>query len=619
MRVLLDQPTVAPAGVVPSIAVRGCLVASGDEKPTLTRVLLDGSDVTALVRTLGTGFWLEYGASLDEGCHRLEVQAASGDGVPASRELVLFVPPYIPPPSEPLRLGVDTASSATLTARISGGKAPGALGSSESSVDASMATAATLGLRGDISPGVGVDVRTNVSGTTDVVSVGDLQSSLRLGSTVLSAGRSTVEYNQYVASGLSSRQVYSIRPAGEDPAWEVFGLRGDSGMSGGVGGSGRYDRYVYGGRYGFDLGAGRAVFAAARAFDRTDATQTQGTFAAPQASSSLGLGYTGPLRLGSAAARVTLELGSSRYDPDRTAEGDSVSGAAFNAQVTGALSDARWSLRAFDVPTDFYTIGNPFLRRGTRGWETTVGSPLGRDTDLSISVSRRSDEFLSGGFSSVAGVPASRVTNLASSLTWTPARGVWPSVSLSGAWGARHNGGEGNGRIDQLERTQALVLSKAFGQATARLGLARYDLTDATAARSSVATRQWLASLSQPLGNDYDATLAWSSSDSDLGTGAAVNSDLLTLDLDGPAFSDKLRLAIGYTWSRNRSGAAGYDTDLRELRFRLGATPRPDGTIWEQLLSSLALETRFVSQTDPLRYDGAVDSTEIWLVSTLGF
>jgi hypothetical protein len=523
------------------------------------------------------------------------------------------------PGEKPLTLALVSPSSVTISGRVSGDSDAQIYETStpRTAADASFSTSADMVLSGNVSHNVALDVRTNLVASTESISLGDLRTKIVLGQTAVTAGRAALDsYNPYTAQSLASREVLTVAPNVDSPSWHLFGLRTDSGASGGVGAEDRFDRYGYGGRMALHFGGLKAELSAVQVQDDRDITPTPGSFATPQSSRALALSVGGPL--GKSATQLAAEVGWSWYDPNRNASGDSVNGLAYDLSVGGQRGVWSWSTRAFDIPTDFYTLGNPFLRRGYDGWESSVGTSAGGNLAFSLTYSDRSEDFLSGGFESLTTVPATDVSDLTAALTWNgEARGL-PTVAVTGIWGSRDNGGVGDARIDQSERTLSTSLTKTWGPTTAGVSWATYDLSDRTGAGSSVATDQWAVTASHTLSPVSAVTATYSDYSSDLGTTSQVDTKLWALSYATP-LAKWLQSELSYTRTTQSDTGAGFDGRFEEYRLRLGYRPPEKPSLWQQVLSALSLEGRLMYQKDPNLSTGEVRRSELRLTASTSF
>jgi hypothetical protein len=543
------------------------------------------------------------------------IMLADAAGASASSPKLPEVSPGKGPHRKGVKLGVKTSTAAVVSMRLTSSTDGARYRTAvpPSAADVSFTTSADLSLEGDVTSGATFDARTHLAATRDSLTMGDLNTRLGMGGIDLGAGRAALRgYGRYTISGMAARQVLRVSPPGKKPRWEVFGLRTDSGISGGFGGEGRFDRYAFGGRYGFHLGTADLELAAAHVNDTGSPAGVPGTFAASQASTAVALSLKAPIRWHDDLASAAASIAWSRYDPDRDASTGLAHALAYDLQLSGQRSRVNWSAQLFNVPMDFCTLGNPSLRRGARGWTASLVTPASPSVDLSLSFSDRREEFLAGGFDPIPAVPGSKVRDFSAAATLNTGDGLFGT--LSGTWGSRSNDAADTNRLDQAERTVALTLTKDWHARTlATLTFSTYDLSDRAHAISSLRSRQTSFTVSQALGSSHFLQLTWSRFSTDLGPGPSILSTLLGLDLDGPLFSDRLRCSLGYMRSNNSDNLGQYDTTLQEYRFRLRYRPKRADTLWMRFLSSLSLEARMIRESDPALGAMGDHHFEVWL------
>ena len=492
-----------------------------------------------------------------------------------------------------------------------------------SSVDTGLAGTAAVRLAGHVTEGIAVDVGTSVIASSDSFSLGDLHAAVRGNSWMANGGRASIDYSNFTVSGLSSREAVRVGSRGIEGtapgSWEAFGLRTDSGATGGLGAQDRYDRSAYGGRYSFRMGGIAANLTGARVWDSRVPGAIPGTYAPSQASSSIALGLSSALGSDPEKRSAVAELAWSAFDSDRTAAGGSDSGLAYNVQLNGTESDMTWAVWLYDIPSEFYTLGNPFLARGLEGRQVELGGTPAEGLSVYLGYADKEEDYLLGGAEQIAGVPATNVEDITLDVVYD-AGGGWPALSLSSVWGDRSNGGVDDDAIDQSERTVTVALSKVWQRTSGSFTWSDYSLSDIPHGSAAVDTRQVTASVQHQLTDDYLLGATWSRYKSDLGTPSRVKSRLLEFTVDGPFFIRDTRFSAGYARSRNADSLGDFNTTDEEYRLRVGYQPQgPAASIWQRLLASLALEARLRYQDDPFLATDRVRRTEVWLVSSTDF
>jgi hypothetical protein len=615
---------IQPAGLTPACTVRIGYQSTGGAIVE-ARLSVDGVDVTACSQVYQEGIVYVHPAELAAGDHSVSVWATDEGGNSSTTSQGFAVQPYAGQQS--LRLGVafsgDVNAAGLLSSITNEAAGLGLSPETDASSNLSVTTAATLA--GRVAGDTAVDIAAGLTASTDTVALGDLQAGVGNRQLQANLGRYTLDYGELTVQGMSARSALVVGPAGgpslrvapRDRDWEVFALRTDSGASGGLGGEDRYDRWGYGGRHSFSFGRTAASLSAARVWDAGSATATPGSYASAQASTSVGLIVSSQLGKAAGTADLSGELAWSTFDGDPALGTDGGSGLAYNLQIAGGKPALTWTARAFDVPTDYFTLGNPFLTTGHRGVEASLGTTLASGVTAQLAYADRTEQFLLGGLTGLTGVPASDVTDWTLTSSWGDGVAK-PAITASGSWASRGNSSSGTDQVDQSERTLTLGVTKAWKGTAATTSVSDYSLSDGTDGTASVDTRQVAATLRQALGK-YTVGATYSRSSNDLGTPSHVRSWLLGADATGPLFTPELQATASYLRARNYDALGTVDASDEEYRLQLRYAPAQARSIWQQLLAALALEGRILTRDDPTLVSGHVRTQEVRLVTSTTF
>jgi len=625
IQIVISVENIQPSGLTPACMIRAGFGSSQGAIATF-QLVLDELDVSACAQIFPEGIIYEHPVELAAGAHSVVVMVTDEKGAGASAAHEFQVAPYEGRTKLALQVGFSGNVNTTMRAEGGSEEIRDSTQTPSSDVDAGLGIAADIRLAGYTSPHVGMDIGANLIASSRAFAFGDLHAGLRTGTVQTNLGRATIDYSEFTVSGLSARDAVMVGPAAgiamnvpaADRDWEIFAMRTDSGVSGGLGSEDRFDRYAYGGRHSFAAGPVNATLSATRVWDSGRADPDPGTYAPRQASTTFGLVASSSLAKEPGKADLVGELAWSDYVLDRDMAGTSDSGLAYNFQLAGADgSRLAWSARAYDVPNSYYTLGNPFLTTGHQGVEAGLNTVLENGLNAGLTYADRKEDFLVGGMADITAVPATNVKDWTLSCVWGDGVKV-PSLSVSGVWGDRTNDGTGDDRIDQSERTLTAGVAKAWKTTSASLSLSDYSLSDAVTGTACVDTKQISISGRQVIG-DYGLGLTWSRSRNELGTPMVVRSRLLDFAVNGPLFNDRLRFEAGYALARNYDDLASYDAEHEQLRLRVGFKPKQTRSLWQRLLASIALEARILYYDDPLEASGRSRRSEIWLVSSASF
>jgi len=483
-------------------------------------------------------------------------------------------------------------------------------------VDTDFSTTTTLRLGGEVGPQMTLNGRTNAVISRGASDLGDYQLTLEHEKNRFLVGDDSVEFSPLTIHGLTSREVIHLQTGDELKGFDTFFLRSDSGNSGGLGASGRFDRSTFGALYAITVNDTKVKLIAAIVADSHTPLKSAGGYAAPQASKVIGLHAECAVPALQQSGHIATELAWTDYDADIDTLGKRRQALAYSLQIMGGAPTASYGVTLFNTPADYVTLGNPTLRSGARGWDASFSTQVSDHLNLALLHSRRSERFLLGGVAEIGFMPATAVHDWTSTLSWDAGENG-PTLSLCGIWGSRKNDAVGENRIDQREQSYAATLTKQWGAANVSLSFVHNQLTDKTSTLAATKSRQLEIGLEHQLTPAIHFGVTWCRPTSICTGSITTQSHLLNCSTNVSLFHDRLSVDVNYRRSHEFDAIGQNDTTDDDYEMCLQYQPPSNRSLLDRLLANMSLQWRLLCESDPLVTSGTVHHQEIWLVNSI--